>query len=64
MQWVHRLRSAEKAALQLCKMREPDWCMLLILTEFKSIHQSDNSCKAAFPAERSHWPHSADSTAK
>jgi len=40
LQW---LRSAEKAALQLlCKMREPDWCMLLILTESKSIHQSDS----------------------
>jgi len=24
------------------KMREPDWCMLLILTESKSIHQSDS----------------------
>jgi len=53
-QW---LRSAEKAALHCCKIRESDWCMLLDSVEIKSIHQSGSrilhSCKAAFSAERS-----------
>jgi len=34
------LRSAEKAALQLCKIRESDWCILLDSAKIKSIHQS------------------------
>jgi len=38
----HWLRSAEKAALQLCKIRKPDWCRLFILAESNSIHQSDS----------------------
>jgi len=37
IQW---LRSAGKAALQLCKIRESDWCMLLDSVKIKSIHQS------------------------
>jgi len=36
-QW---LRSAGKAALQLCKIRESDWSMLLDSVKIKSIHQS------------------------
>jgi len=52
------LRSAGKAALQLCKIRESDWCMLLDSAKIKSltnqVYEFYNSCKAAFSAERSH----------
>lgn len=60
-QW---LRSMEKTASQSYKICKSDWCMLLILTESKSIHQSDSrilhGCKATFSTKRNHWQlHSA-----
>jgi len=49
----------KKLLCNCCKIRESDWRMLLILNlnlraYANQIHEFYNSCKAAFPAERSH----------
>jgi len=45
----------KKLLCNCCKIREPDWCMLLILTESRSIHQSDSRILQQLQSSFSCW---------
>jgi len=45
----------KKLFCNCCKIRDPDWCMLLILTESKSIHQSDSRILQQLQSSFSCW---------